>query len=29
LFNASIFSFRSAACRNCVVVNDNRSFIVG
>ncbi len=29
LFNASIFSFRSAARRSCVVVNDNRLLIVG
>ena len=28
LVNASIFSLRSAACRNCVVVNDSRLFIV-
>lgn len=29
LFNASIFSLRSAARRNCVVVNDDKSLIVG
>lgn len=29
LVNASIFSLRSAACLNCVVVNDSRLLIVG
>ena len=28
LVNAAIFSFRSAARRSCLVVNDNRSLIV-
>jgi hypothetical protein len=29
LVNVAIFSFRSAARRSCLVVNDNRSLIVG
>jgi hypothetical protein len=29
LVNAAIFSFKSAARRSCVVVNDNKLLIVG